>query len=354
MHIPDGYLSPATCVTLYGLSSVSWYSALQGIKRKLASRTIPLISVFAAFTFVIMMFNLPLPGGTTGHATGVAIATIVLGPAASIIALSIALALQALLFGDGGISTLGANAFNMAVVGSLVAYVFYRLIAGSSLIASRRRVLAAAVAGYLSCNAAALVAALELGIQPILYHDPSGTPLYAPYPLRIALPAIMIGHLTIAGLAEAAITAGIVSYLQRADLGLLTRPHVAVADLPVRTAGTSRLWLLVALLTLVTPLGVMAVGKAWGEWSASDFENQQTRAEIARTSRQVEPPPTPSGIRRLSGLWTAPFPDYAPAFIKNPVFGYVLSAMFGVGILASAGAAVEHMRHKRDMSAPQS
>jgi len=201
MHIPDGYLSPASCVTLYGLSSVSWYSALQRIKRNIASRTIPLISVFAAFTFVIMMFNLPLPGGTTGHATGVAIATIVLGPAASIIAVSIALALQALLFGDGGISTLGANAFNMAVVGSLVACAFYRLIAGSSLAGSRRRVLAAALAGYLSCNVAALAAAFELGIQPVLYHDPSGTPLYAPYPLRIALPAIMIGHLTIAGLA---------------------------------------------------------------------------------------------------------------------------------------------------------
>jgi cobalt/nickel transport system permease protein len=347
MHIPDGYLSPASCVTLYGLSSVSWYSALKRIKRNIASRTIPLISVFAAFTFVIMMFNLPLPGGTTGHATGVAIATIVLGPAASIIAVSIALALQALLFGDGGISTLGANTFNMAVVGSLVAYALYHAIAGSSEITSRRRILAAAVAGYLSCNAAALVAGFELGIQPTLYHDPSGAPLYAPYPLRIALPAIMIGHLTIAGLAEAVVTAGIVSYLQRADLGLFNHAQVALPAFPSKGSGASRLWLMVAVLALLTPLGVLAVGKAWGEWSASDFENQQARAEIARTSRQVEPPPTPSGIRKLSGLWTAPFPDYAPAFIKNPIFGYVLSAMFGVGVLASASAAVDRILRRK-------
>lgn len=353
MHIPDGYLSPASCITLYGLSSVGWYSALQRVKRNIAARTIPLISVFAAFTFVIMMFNLPLPGGTTGHATGVAIASIVLGPAASIIAVSIALALQALLFGDGGISTLGANAFNMAVVGSLVAYAFYRLIAGSSLAGSRRRVLAAALAGYLSCNVAALAAAFELGIQPVLYHDPSGTPLYAPYPLRIALPAIMIGHLTIAGLAEAVITAGIVSYLQRVNLVLVNRIQAPNLALTTQRSGALRLWLLVAVLTLLTPLGVLAVGKAWGEWSASDFENQQTRAEIARTSGQVKPPSTPSGIRKLSRLWTAPFPDYAPTFIKNPVFGYVLSGIFGVGVLATAGAAVEYMRGKNNRGAAQ-
>ena len=96
MHIPDGYLSPASCVTLYGLSIAGWYASLHRVKRTIATRTIPLISVFASFSFVIMMFNLPLPVGTTGHATGVAIATIALGPWGSILAISIALAIQAL------------------------------------------------------------------------------------------------------------------------------------------------------------------------------------------------------------------------------------------------------------------
>ena len=129
MHIPDGYLSPSTCAVLYTGAVAGWYSALQRLKRVLLSRVIPLISVFAAFSFVVMMFNLPLPGGTTGHALGVTIAAIVLGPSGAILAVSIAIAIQALFFGDGGISTLGANCFNMAIVGSLVAYASYRLIA---------------------------------------------------------------------------------------------------------------------------------------------------------------------------------------------------------------------------------
>ncbi len=169
----------------------------------------PLISVFAAFSFVLMMFNLPLPGGTTGHALGVTIAAIVLGPSGAILAISIALAIQALFFGDGGITTLGANCFNMAIVGSLVAYATYRLIAAGAALTSRRRVIAAAVAGYLATNAAAFVAAVEFGIQPIFFHDARGVPLYAPYSLRVAIPAMMIGHLAVAGVAEAVIAAGL-------------------------------------------------------------------------------------------------------------------------------------------------
>ena len=221
MHIPDGYLSPATCATLYAGAAVGWYASLKRLKRALLSRVVPLISVFAAFAFVVMMFNLPLPGGTTGHALGVTIAAIVLGPSGAILAVSIALAIQALFFGDGGISTLGANCFNMAIVGSLVAYGTYRLMAAGSAISSKRRVVAAAIAGYLAVNASALMAAIEFGIQPALFHTANGTPLYAPYPLSIAIPAMMIGHLTFAGLAEAVITAGLVAYLQVADPALL-------------------------------------------------------------------------------------------------------------------------------------
>src|SRR5215467_9456850 len=126
MHIPDGYLSPSTCVTMYALASTGWYPAVKRTKKLLATRTIPLIAMFAAFSFVVMMFNIPLPGGTTGHAVGVTIAAIVLGPWGAIIAISVALFIQALFFGDGGITTFGANSFNMAVAGSLVSYVIYR------------------------------------------------------------------------------------------------------------------------------------------------------------------------------------------------------------------------------------
>ena len=221
MHIPDGYLSPSTCAALYAAAGIGWYEALRRVRRSLTVRMIPLISVFAAFSFVLMMFNLPLPGGTSGHALGVTIAAVVLGPSGAILAISIAIAIQALFFGDGGITTLGANCFNMAIVGSLVAYATYRLIAAGASITSRRRWMAAAIAGYVATNAAAFVTALEFGIQPMLFHDARGVPLYAPYALGVAIPAMMIGHLAIAGVAEAVIAAGLVAYLQVADPALL-------------------------------------------------------------------------------------------------------------------------------------
>ena len=108
-------------------AGAGWYASLRRMKRNLNARMVPLISVFAAFSFVVMLFNLPLPGGTTGHALGVTIAAIVLGPSGAILATSLAIAIQALFFGDGGVTTLGANCFNMAVVGSLVAYATYRV-----------------------------------------------------------------------------------------------------------------------------------------------------------------------------------------------------------------------------------
>src|SRR5437016_14248799 len=125
MHIPDGYLSPSTCAGLYAVSAPFWYVALNRVKRVLHTRMVPLLSVFAAFSFVIMMFNLPLPGGTTGHAVGMGAAAVILGPWASIVAISIALTIQAVFFGDGGITAIGANCFNMAIVGSLVAIAVY-------------------------------------------------------------------------------------------------------------------------------------------------------------------------------------------------------------------------------------
>ena len=169
MHIPDGYLSPSTCAVLYGAALPFWYGAFARVKWLLNTRLVPLLAVASAFCFVIMMFNIPLPGGTTGHAVGVGAAAIVLGPWASMLALSIALMIQAVFFGDGGITTLGANCFNMAVAGSLVAFLVYRLIAGRAELTSSRRTIAAALAGYAAINASAFLTACELGIQPLVF-----------------------------------------------------------------------------------------------------------------------------------------------------------------------------------------
>jgi cobalt/nickel transport system permease protein len=352
MHIPDGYLSPSTCAVLYAGAGVGWYSALRRVKRAFATRLIPLISVFAAFSFVLMMFNLPLPGGTTGHAIGVAIATIILGPSGAILAISIAIAIQALFFGDGGITTLGANCSNMAIVGAVVAYGTYRLVAVGAAITSRRRVVAAAIAGYLAANAAAFVAAIEFGIQPILFHDAHGVPLYAPYSLSVAIPAMMIGHLAVAGVAEAAIAAGLVAYLQVADPALLrsTSGLPSTASSAVELAPQKflrKLWITVALLMLLTPLGILAGGTAWGEWSASQV-SAAARAEISSGSHdQAQTTATPAGLQRLSSLWTAPIPNYAPQFVKTPSFGYLLSAMFGVGLLMAFSLVLQRFLRRR-------
>lgn len=343
MHIPDGYLSPSTCAVLYAGAAPFWYVALQRVKKLLHTRLVPLISVFAAFSFVIMMFNLPLPGGTTGHAVGVGLATVVLGPWASILAISVALLIQAIFFGDGGITAFGANCFNMAVVGSLVAYAVYRVLAGRSALTAVRRVWAAGIAGYAAINVAALCAAVEFGLQPALFKDATGAPLYCPYPLHIAIPAMMLGHVTFAGLAEMIVSGGVVAYLQRTDPTLLklTAPNAREADDATqeltRRGGwraARPLWIGLSLLMILTPLGLLAAGTAWGEWAPQDFKDPAMRREMAAVSRNyAAPPKTPQGLERLSTLWTAPISDYAPPFLKNEKLGYILSAVFGSGLI---------------------
>jgi cobalt/nickel transport system permease protein len=297
--------------------------------------------VFAAFAFVIMMFNVPLPGGTTGHAVGVGVAAIVLGPWGAIIAISVALFIQALFFGDGGITTFGANCLNMAIVGSLVSHAVYRLLAGRKAAGSRRRIVASAIAGYMAINAAALLASIEFGIQPMLFKDATGAPLYAPYPLAIAVPAMMIGHLTFAGLAESIVTTGVVAYVARTFPALLGDRERAVANAAEAGATrerirrvTLRLWAVVGILLILTPLGLLAAGSAWGEWSPSDFSDPAARAEITAASRDQAPPAEPPAeLLRLSRIWTAPMSHYAPAFMRSAAFGYMLSAMTGCGLI---------------------
>ncbi len=347
MHIPDGYLSPATCAVMYAGSAPFWYVALRRVKRALHTRLVPLVSLFAAFSFVVMMFNLPLPGGTTGHAVGVGLAAVVLGPWASMLAISIALIIQAFFFGDGGITAIGANCFNMAIVGSLAAYAIYRLLAGRSAISSARRVVAAGVAGYGAINLSALCAAIEFGIQPALYRDALGAPLYCPYPLSIAVPAMMIGHLTVAGLAELVVSAGVVAFLQQSDPSLLKAtagPVNAVEELRPGRAGLRPLWVALGVLMTLTPLGILAGGTAWGEWVASDFTTPTMRREMAVASLHRAPPPhAPAGLEKLATLWTAPFARYAPPLVRSAGFGYLLSAMFGTGLIVLAGLGVSRL-----------
>ncbi len=221
MHIPDGYLGPYTYTAFWIIMIPIWYYAGKKLNAELKSKQVPLLALSAAFSFVIMMFNVPIPGGSTGHAVGGAIIGIVLGPWAGVISISVALVLQALMFGDGGITAIAANCFNMGVVMPFIGYYIYKLISGNSEITSSKRVIASAIAGYLSLTIAAFCTGVEFGIQPILHHTAAGTPLYMPYPLSVTVPAMVMEHALGFSILEALITALIFAYIQKTDTSIL-------------------------------------------------------------------------------------------------------------------------------------
>jgi len=214
MHIPDGYLSPATCAVTYAVAIPLWVRAVALMRRKFDEGSLSLLAILSAFSFIIMMFNVPVPGGTTAHATGGVLMAILLGPWAAFIGESIALAVQAIFFGDGGITALGANCFNMGFVLTFIGYFLYRIISRGSSLSLRRRWIAAAIGAYIGINSAAFMVAMELGIQPYFFHTEAGTPLYCPYGLNQTIPAMVIVHLFV-GFIEAAITAAVVAFLGR-------------------------------------------------------------------------------------------------------------------------------------------
>ncbi len=215
MHIPDGYLGPTTCGFFYLLMLPIWTVASKIVKKTLKAKQVPMLAIGAAFSFVIMMFNVPIPGGSTGHAVGGVLVAILLGPWAACTAITVALVVQALLFGDGGITAIGANCFNMAFVLPFVGYYIYKAISYNAPMGSNRRIFAAGVAGYIGINLAAFLAGVEFGLQPLLHHTAGGQALYCPYGLDVAVPVMAGEHLLIFGWVEAVVTALVIKYLQK-------------------------------------------------------------------------------------------------------------------------------------------
>jgi cobalt/nickel transport system permease protein len=132
MHIPDGYLSPQTCAVGFVAAVPVWTIAVRRVQRVVKNRHVPTLAVLSAVSFLVMMFNIPIPDGTTAHAIGATIIAILLGPWAAVLAVSVALAFQALLFGDGGVLAYGFNCVNMAILAPFAGLAVYRLL-------SRRR-----------------------------------------------------------------------------------------------------------------------------------------------------------------------------------------------------------------------
>lgn len=408
MHIPDGYLAPAVSLALAIPTVPVWAIATHKVKKVLNNRTVPLLAIFSALSFTVMMFNIPVPGGTTAHAVGGTLIAVVLGPWAAAIAVSTALILQALFFGDGGVLAIFANCLNMGIILPFVGYGTYRLLAAGSPILSTRRAVAAGIGAYLGITAAALAVGIELGIEPALF-SANGHALYSPYGLGEAIPAMLLAHALGASIVEGLVTGLGVAYMQRrhpeyltslrrvfapdagADGTVAPRPLwqlvtavlaagmtvLAIVGLvegggnPVRLFGAdwSRVdWPSVASMLFVTavvglvlvpaaylllprtlkrvgtafvamavvaPLGLIAPGLAYGEGRAADVE-----AAFGYV---------PSGLRELSGVFSAPLAGYnlpvpffsqASAPLWHAALGYEIAGIVGVILVGGAVYAI--------------
>lgn len=311
MHIPENYLSPSTCGVLGAVMVPIWLLSIRKVKETVPREKLPLLGIAAAFSFLAMMFNIPLPGGTTGHAVGGTLIAILFGPYAACLAVSVALLIQALFFGDGGILAFGANCFNMAFVLPFTGYFIYHGL--KKVIPSET--IAAGIGAYIGINAAAFCAAVEFGIQPLLFTDAAGQALYCPYPLWISLPAMMIGHLTLFGLAEVVFTTGVLAYLRKTSPDLF--------QLAAPASSNKSLFGLLAALIVATPLGLLAAGTAWGEWDAEELADTDFFGSALGY--------TPAGMEN-GFSFDVLMPDYAIAGLPDAA-GYIISAIVGTALL---------------------
>lgn len=313
MHIPDNYLSPSTCALMSAAMVPVWTRAVKKVKEEIPRVKIPSLGVGAAFSFLLMMFNVPLPGGTTGHAVGGTLIAILLGPYAACISVTVALLIQALLFGDGGILSFGANCFNMAFVLPFLGYFIYKTIK-DNVKSEKGEYLGIFLGSYAGINVAALCAAIEFGIQPLLFKDSAGLALYCPYPLSVSIPAMVIPHLLVAGIVEAAFTVFIVAYIKKVSPGTIYEG----ANEKIKA-----IYGLLAVLICLTPIGLLATGTAWGEWGVDEIGDVISDGNALGF--------IPGGMKE--GLqFEALMPDYAISGLPE-IAGYLLSAVAGVALL---------------------
>lgn len=206
MHIPDGFLDAKTWVSLGIVSAGIVGLAIRKSNKKIGEKHVPLMGITAAFIFAAQMLNFPVVGGTSGHFMGGVLAAILLGPLAGILIMTIVLIVQCLVFQDGGLTALGANIFNMGLIGTIIGYYLYMGI--TRIIGDNRgRFINIFIAGWLSIVLAASACAIELAV--------SGT-----VPLGVALPA-MAGIHALIGIVEGIITAVVLGFVFKVRPDLL-------------------------------------------------------------------------------------------------------------------------------------
>lgn len=233
LHIPDGFLSLIVSIISWVITVLVIGAAISRTNKSLGEKQIPLMGVMAAFIFAAQMINFPVAGGTSGHLLGGALAAIVLGPWAGMLVMTAVIAVQALLFQDGGLLVMGANIMNMGLVTAAIGYGLYRSVSGSS---KSVRLGVAGVAAWLSVMAGALLTSLQLWL--------SGTSQ-----LGIVIPA-MLGVHALIGLGEAFITVSALAFIMQ------TRPDLLGEG--SESAKGSRNWIFVGgvialLVVLISP-----------------------------------------------------------------------------------------------------
>lgn len=300
MHIPDGFLDGKTVATTTALAVTGVALALRQVRRELPPRKTTLLGLGASFLFAAQMLNFPVAGGTSGHLMGGVLVAALLGPAAGAVVLTTVLIVQCFLFADGGVSALGANIFNMALVATLGGRAIYRAVS-RWLPGLRGQVTAVAFAGWSSMVLAAVACAAQLAW--------SGTVAWS-----VGFPAMAGIHMLI-GLGEGLISALVFLAIAR------TRPDLVTdfgSNLPRPPRGN-----LVAL-GLVVSLGLaMLVAPFASPWP-DGLESVAARLGFAEHAR--------------APLLPAPIPDYELPGIGSPVMAVALAG--AVGTLVVFGLAL--------------
>ncbi|MDP1713236.1 MAG: energy-coupling factor ABC transporter permease [Anaerolineales bacterium] len=287
LHIPDGFLSIPISIICWAITIITLGIAISRTNKALGEKQVPLMGVMAAFIFAAQMINFPVAGGTSGHLLGGALAAIVLGPWAGMLVMTAVVAVQGLLFQDGGLLVMGANILNMGLVTAAIGYGLYRAVSNQS---KAVKLSVAGVAAWLSVMAGALFTALQLWL--------SGTSQ-----LGIVIPAMLGVHVLI-GLGEAFITVAALSFI------LQTRPDLLGED--SESAKGSRAWVAVG--------GIIALVVVWLSPLASADPDGLNR--VAMDIGFFNTAQTGEGL--LAGYTVPFFADAAASKIMAGVIGVIV------------------------------
>lgn len=289
LHIPDGFLNLIVSVICWIITALVVGAAISRTNKALGEKQIPLMGVMAAFIFAAQMINFPVAGGTSGHLLGGALAAIVLGPWAAMLVMTAVIAVQALLFQDGGLLVMGANILNMGLVTAAIGYGLYRSVSGSS---RAVKLSVAGVAAWLSVMAGALLTALQLWL--------SGTSQ-----LGIVIPA-MLGVHALIGLGEAFITVSALAFIMQ------TRPDLLGEG--SESAKGSRSWIFVGgVIALIVVL--------LSPFASADPDGLERVAE---------------NLGFIGAGQSAPYeiiPDYAIPFLGETALSTIVAGLVGIVVV---------------------